>query len=281
MSRFGKPSKSGLLFIILLLPLLAFNVRAITNRQAAQASIDNRSLKASLIDEMKSLHGRHVDAIVANSREEATIAGLLNRSDLQSEKPCPILEHDFLVQKHSTLTSPNKKQVRVFVPKQGQHKLKIQIWLKKESLVDQTFSVQAGHFYNIQFALEDDQIRTEFPGHDAIETALPDFELQHLDVDRSSDAIFVSPNQPAWRKGLAFFDPPTSGVLCEFRYDSRDFDSMSNLHEAVSVRVSALSDGPMTVAADDRLTVLRLDEMARGQRERLPFRYEAGRYIFE
>ena len=280
MSHSQRTRSNVLVFAIMLVGLLVFNAWAFLSRQTAQVSVDQRDRKIAMADEVKSLQRQHADALVANSGNQNLLAQwLIYRAT--NKEPFPVLQREFLAQAQSHALRPGEKQAHVFVPEIGHHKLRIEIYRQKEQIFDQAFEVKSGRYYNIRFLLEDNLIRTTFPGHPVIETAALHFVLQQVDNDHNPRPVFVSPNQPSWRKGLVFFDVAESGVLCEFRFDSKNFDSMANLHEAVSVRITAESDGPMTAAADDRLTVIRLEEMARGVRKQMPFRYKDGCYIFE
>ena len=267
-------SQDRVLFSLALIALLMFNANRIQVRRKAQILNEIRHEK-KLASDISKLSSEFTGLYYKRQRVQADKISHVADEDLIATFP-----DEFLVRKQDH-QDPHRTTVSLFVPRNGPHRIRIEIWQQTRKLCDRFFEIESGQRSDIHFRVGDDWIETEFPNQTPIRIAIENLELAPQSVDLETPPLFVSPNQAPWRKGVAFFDEPRVGVLSEFRFNPKTFQPTGTLHHAVSVRISAESAGPMSAAADDYLTVLRLFDMASGARQWIPYRYENGRYFFE
>ena len=247
-------------------------------RRAAQASFDTGERAQSRIDELESLSHDYSNSVFSRRKE---LSKAIKNESINDEKLLATFDDEFVVLMQDLRDGSGQTNVRLYVPSSGQHRIRIEIWLNEKRRLDDFFDVESGKRYDIEFGLTNDAIEISFPPYKSFSRPLRNFDFQPGSKILGRPPLFVSPNQPPWRKGIAFFDESRTGVLSEFRFSEKTVPELFDPVNALSVRVSAESKGPMSAAADDPLTITRLMEMAAGLRKAMPYRYENGRYIFE
>ena len=284
MSRKRKSYFGRLMFGITLIALLIFNAYAMLDRRAAQTLFKNGQESRLWHDELESLSkdfGNPSNPMFNIQRE---LSHAIETQSISDEKLLATFDDEFLVLMQDLKDGSGTTNVRIYVPKHGKHRIRIELWLAEEPLMDESFDVESGARCDILFDITSESIETKFPGHEPLRCPLQNFDLEPGSKQFRLPPLFVSPNQIPWRKGIAFFDEIRTGVLSEFRFNGKKDDGSFESFEssnAVTVRVSAESTGPISASAADMLTVIRLMEMVAGRRPAQPYRHEHGRYIFE
>ena len=276
--KFGK-----YLFWIAVIALVAFNARVtfVTSRLSHSSRMKHLEvdMRRTQSKELVSIYDRYVADSYAKITEMESRLKEMHEYLSDEDEPFPILDREFAVTSVDGPFQSGQRTIHLTVPRDGQHRLRIQATHKDDHFFDRQFDLVSGRGYQIRFILADNKFQMFFPSEESVNIELNDFVSDNHIADLRSSifgrSTFISCNQPRWTLE-SWLDTAERGVITQFAYLSESYATGDD----VSIKITADSDGPPVVAADDPATVQHLTGLL-GTKFESGFRYEDGWYVFE